>query len=59
MDFSTRDQTDVDCMPAICNQMNGKMKLYKDGDSGGGSTSSDDDDIELEIELFRLYGSEL
>ena len=33
-----------------------KLKIWKDGDSGGGSTSSDDD-IELEIELFRLYGS--
>ena len=33
-----------------------KLKCLKDGDSGGGSTTTDDD-IELEIELFRLYGS--
>ena len=33
-----------------------KLKCLKDCDSGGGSTTTDDD-IELEIELFRLYGS--
>ena len=33
-----------------------QWKCSKDGDSDGGSTTTDDD-IELEIELFRLYGS--
>ena len=33
-----------------------KLKTIKDCDSGGGSTTTDED-IELEIELFRLYGS--